>query len=135
MSVLNERRKFVRYVLPHGMLYVFEHYSARVGWVRDVGMGGLSFECNHEVETENISEVLDVFAYDQEHFYIPAVACQKIFWLNKGIRRRCSTQLNQTRCGNHFVSLTAEQNTRWHELIAKVSKYSNFNATVYDPFR
>jgi hypothetical protein len=134
MPVLHERRKFVRYKLPYGMLYVFDHYSARVGWVRDVGMGGLSFEINHESKPEGISEVIDVFAYDQELFYLPAVPCQKTFWLNKGKRRSCSAHLNQTCCGHHFVSLTPEQKTKWQELIHKLSKYSVLLATFYEPF-
>ena len=59
MHVLAERRKFIRLMLPYGMLYVFDHYSARVGWVRDVGMGGLSFEFNPEGEAGKVSEVID----------------------------------------------------------------------------
>jgi len=116
------------------MLYVFDHYSTKVGWVRDIGMGGMSFEFNHESNSEGISEVIDIFAYDQEIFYMPAVPCQKTFGLNMGKRRSFSTHPNQTRCGHHFVSLTPEQTTKWQELINKLSKYSDLFATIYEPF-
>ena len=125
MHVLAERRKFVRFVLPYGMLYVFDHYSARVGWVRDVGMGGLSFEFNPEDEAVKISEVIDIFAYDQEPFYLPSVICENTFSRFVGGRRYFNRHLNQTRCGHHFVSLTAEQKTKWQELINKLPKYSD----------
>ena len=134
MPVLNERRKFVRYMLPYGMLYVFDHYSTRVGWVRDVGMGGLAFEFNHDGNAEKISEVIDIFAYDQERLYIPSVICQKTFLLFMGERRCLNRHVRQTRCGQHFVSLKAEQKIRWQELLGKLSEYSDSFATVYDPF-
>jgi len=134
MPVLTERRKFVRYMIPYEMLYVFDHYSARVGWVRDVGMGGLSFEFNHAGEADTNSEVIDVLAYDQERLYLPSVICEKTFSRSVGGRRCCNRHLHQTLCGQHFVSITAEQKNKWQEFIEKLSKYSDFFATVYDPF-
>ena len=125
MLELAERRKFVRFMLPYGMLYVFDHYSAKVGWVRDVGMGGLSFEINPEGEAEKVSEVIDIFAYDQESFYLPSVICENTFSRFVAGRRYFNRHLRQTRCGQHFVSLTAEQKTKWQELINKLPKYSD----------
>ena len=40
---------------------------------------------------------------------------------------------HQARCGQHFVSITAEQKNKWQELIEKLSKCSDLFATVYDP--
>ena len=134
MSVLKERRKFVRYMLPYGMLYVFDHYSTKVGWVRDVGMGGLSFEFNHAGDTEKISEVIDIFAYDQARIYIPSVTCRKTYWLQMDGRRGFNRHVHQIRCGQRFVALTAEQKTSWQKMIENLSKYCDLFATVYDPF-
>ena len=133
MFVLAERRKFVRLMLPYGMLYVFDHYSARVGGVIDVGMGGLSFEFNPEGEAGKVSEVIDIFAYDQEPFYLPSVICENTFSRFVEGRRHFNRHLDQTRYGQHFVSLTAEQKTKWQDLINKLFQYSDF-ATIYEPF-
>lgn len=134
MQVLHERRKFVRFKLPYALLYVFDHYSARIGWVRDVGMGGLSFELKHESHVEGDSDVIDVFAYDQEPFYMPAIPCQETFRLNMGNRRSFSAYSNKTRCGHHFLSMTTEQKNKWQELIHRLSRYSDLYATIYEPF-
>jgi hypothetical protein len=134
MPVLTERRKFVRYMLPYGMLYVFDHYSARVGYVRDLGMGGLSCVFNHENKIENISDVIDIFAYDQDNFYLSSVFCIKTFLLPLGGSRSFNRHLHTTRCGQHFVSLKPQQKSRWQVLIVKFSKFSDLFAPVYDPF-
>jgi hypothetical protein len=97
-------------------------------------MGGLAFEFNHDGNAEKISEVIDIFAYDQERLYIPSVICEKTFLLFMGERRCFNRHVRQTRCGQHFVSLKAEQRTRWQELLGKLSEYSDSFATVYDPF-
>jgi hypothetical protein len=137
MSVLTERRKFVRYMLPYDTLYVFDHYSARVGWVRDVSMGGLALEIYHEVDAEHNSGVFDIFAFNPERFYIPSVTCEQTFLLSAEGKRCSNSYLYRVRCGQHIVSLTAEQKTMWHDLIKKLSKYSDLNyyANVYDPLR
>jgi hypothetical protein len=133
MPAFAEKRKFIRYMLPHGMLYVFDHYSARVGWVKDVGMGGLSCEFNHDGEADEI-EVIDIFAYDPENLYIPSVICEKVSTLCMGENRGFNQNLFRTRYGQHFVSLTAEQKTVWQNFIGKLSKYSDLFTTVYNHF-
>ena len=66
-------------MLPYDTLYVFDHYSARVGWVRDVSMGGLAFEIDHGVDAEYTSGVFDIFAFNPERFYISSIICEKTF--------------------------------------------------------
>ena len=134
MPVLTERRKFVRYLLPYGMLYVFDHYSARVGWGRDVGMGGLSCEFSHEGKVESISDVIDIFAYDQDQFYLPSITCKKTYLLALEGRRSSNRHLSRTRCGQHFVSLNPQEKSRWQDLVEKFSKFSDLFAPVYNPF-
>jgi len=133
MTALAERRKFVRYMLPYGMLYVFDHYSARVGWVRDAGMGGLSCEFNHGGEAKKI-EVIDIFADAFENLYIPSVTCESASTLCLKEKRGFNKHLVRTRYGQHFVSLTAEQKTVWQNFIGKLFKYSDLFTTVYNHF-
>jgi len=132
MIALAERRKFVRYMLPYGMLYVFDHYSARVGWVRDAGMGGLSCEFNHGGEVKNI-EVIDIFADAFENLYIPSVMCESASTRCLEESRGFNKNPYKTRYGQHFVSLTAEQKTVWQNLIGKLFKYSDLFISVYNP--
>jgi len=133
MTALAERRKFVRYMLPYGMLYVFDHYSARVGWVRDAGMGGLSCEFNHGGEVKKI-EVIDIFADAFENLYIPSVTCESASTLCFEEKRGFNNTLFRTRYCQHFVSLTAEQKTVWQNFIGKLFKYSDLFTIVYNPF-
>ena len=134
MSALAENRKFIRYMLPYGILYVFDHYSTRVGWVKDIGMGGLLCEFFHRGNADKI-RIIDIFAYDPEYIYIPSVACENAFTLAVGERHNFGKNLFRTRYGQQFVSLTAEQKTIWQNFIEKISKYSDSFTTVYDPFR
>jgi len=133
MAALAERRRFVRYMLPYGMLYVFDHYSARVGWVKDAGMGGLSCEFNHGGEAEKI-EVIDIFAYAFENLYIPSVICESASTLYLGERPGFNKNLVRTRYGQNFVSLTAKQKSVWQNFVGKLSNYSDLYTTVYNPF-
>jgi hypothetical protein len=132
MTALAERRKFVRYMLPYGMLYVFDHYSSRVGWVKDVGMGGLSCEFNHGGEAEKL-EVFDIFAYDPSNLYIPSVICERASEISVRRQRGFNQYLIITRYGQQFVSLTAEQKSAWQNLIGKLSNYSDSFTIVYNP--
>jgi len=132
MTAFAERRKFVRYMLPYGMLYVFDHYSSRVGWVKDVGMGGLSCEFNHSGEAEKL-EVIDIFIYDPENLYIPSVICERASKISVGRQRGFNQYLTITRYCQQFVSLTAEQKSVWQNLIGKLSKYSDSFTIVYNP--
>ena len=112
MTALAERKKFVRYMLPYGMLYVFDHYSASVGWVKDAGMSGLSCEFNHGGKAEKI-EIIDIFADAFENLYIPSVTCESASTLYLREKRGLNKNLFRTRYGQNFVSRTAEQKTVW----------------------
>jgi len=128
MTALTERRQFVRYMLPYGMLFVFDHYSTRVGWVKDAGMGGFSCEFNHGGEAGKI-EVIDIFADALENLYIPSVNCESGSKLCLGERHGFNKILFRTRYGQYFVSLTAEQKIVWQNFIRKLSKYSDLFTT------
>jgi hypothetical protein len=130
MPILTERRKFVRYLLPYERLYVFDHFSARVGRVRDVGMGGLSCEFNHDSDGEGLAGVIDIFSYEQD-FFLPAINCQRTYSL---CMTESQNRLRPTRCGQHFVALQVQQKVRWRELIEKLPKFSDSFASVNDPF-
>jgi len=133
MAAHAERRQFIRYMLPYGMLYVFDHYSTRVGWVKDAGMRGLSCEFNHGGKAEKI-EVIDIFSYAFENLYIPSVNCETASTLSLGQRRGFKKCPFRTRYGQHFVLLTTDQKPVWQNFIGKLSKYSDLFTTVYNPF-
>ncbi|MCP4624618.1 MAG: hypothetical protein GY850_13975 [bacterium] len=98
--------------------------------MRDVGMGGLSCEFNHENDGEGLAGVIDIFSYEQE-FFLPSIVCKRTYSLcmNGG-----QGSLRPTRCGQHFVALKVRQKVRWRELIEKLPKFSDSFASVNDPF-
>ena len=119
MPDIRERRKFVRYRIPFGTLFVFDHLSTRVGWVRDVGRGGVAFECKQTAGTPIISEVIDIFSCSNELFYLAAIPCKRTFLMDLGKRSYMGDLFRANRFGQQFVELTDEQKTKWHGWINK----------------
>jgi len=125
MPVLNERRKFIRYVLPYGMLYVFDHYSTRVGWVSDVSMGGLSFNYSRKISADLEPAIIDIIAGSS---YLATIPCQKIFTNKGGKKSNMSGDFEIIRCGLQFGMLSKNKQEKLTELIDKYVKnhYNHF---------
>ena len=116
MPVLNERRKFVRYILPYGMLYVFDHYSTKVGWVRDVGMAGLSFDYSRKLGADLEPVIIDIIAGST---YLSTIPCKKIFANKVDQKSNMGHDFEIIRCGLHFGILSKNKKKKLTELINK----------------
>ena len=132
MPGIRERRKFVRYQIPFGTLFVFDHLSARVGWVRDVGMGGVSFDCRHAAGTDIISEVIDIFSCSYELFYLASIPCKRTFLIDIGKRSYFGDQITANRFGQQFVELSDEQQSKWQDWISKECLKTVAGAKILD---
>ncbi len=76
---MKERRQFKRYDVPEGKIFVFNHFSAKVGFIKNLSRGGLSFEYIHLYDEVVDPEVVDLFSYDFNKFFLIGLPCTKIF--------------------------------------------------------
>lgn len=119
-------------MLSNEMIYILDHYAAKVGWVKDMGMDGLPGEFCHEGKFENIFDALDFFTYDPDQVCLSSRVGKLTFLFSSAGRRSFNRHLT-TRCGQRLVSLKPQQKIRWQELIEKSSKFSELFEPVYAP--
>ncbi len=103
---VKERRKYKRYSVPEGKIFVFNHFSAKVGFIKDLSRGGLSFEYINLFDEVVDPEVVDLFSYDFNKFFLMGLPCEKIFE-SKDVEMDGGHATR--RCSIRFLSLDDEQ--------------------------
>ena len=111
---MKERRKFKRYDVPEGKIFVFNHFSTKVGFIKNLSRGGLLFEYIHLVEEEIDPGVVDLFSYDFNKILLVGLPCEKVFVSKEskednGHKTKC--------CGLKFQSLNAKQKAQLESLL------------------
>lgn len=111
---MEERRKYKRYIVPEGKIFVFNHFSAKVGFIKNLSRGGLSFEYINLFDEVVDPEVVDLFSYDFNKFFLIGLPCKKIFEskdieMAGGHATKC--------CGIRFLSLDEEQASQLDRLL------------------
>ena len=111
-SINNERRKFKRYSTVDTVFAVLRPTFQKLGKIKNISKGGLSFEyivdknCQNSVEGESLTEI-DVFC-SKEMFYIPRITCKIINDGDVVPDHSIITSVPMRRCGIQFVSLNPE---------------------------
>ena len=106
----SDRRRFPRYLVKRNTFFVFNHFSTRVGSVRDISEDGVSFEFNHKVDTEFSPEVIDMFSLNNGCCYMAGVGCKAIYSLfYDGQTEDVQKGYRLCRCGVQFFSLDSGQ--------------------------
>ncbi|WP_167527925.1 PilZ domain-containing protein [Desulfosarcina alkanivorans] len=113
---VKEKRKFKRFNVPGGKVFLFNHFSAKVGWIKDLSEGGVSFEFLYKEGAVVDPEVIDLFSYEYDRYYLSGLPCRKIFEIDgeerKGGRKtRC--------CGLAFKTLNEHQRDQLDLLLNK----------------
>ena len=118
MGEKTDQRKNPRYAISSGKaLFVFNHFSTRVGCIKDISQGGLSFEYIHKSGRECIPEVIDIFSNSDELFFMPTVPCRKIYDTATVGETEPFSGLETRRCGLQYGPLTREQEKQIAELL------------------
>jgi hypothetical protein len=105
-----DQRKTPRYTISSGKaLFVFNHFSTRVGCVKDISQGGLSFEYIDKSGRKCIPEVIDIFTNNEERVFMPAVPCKKIYDTATLGKTEPFSGLETRRCGLQYGPLTIDQ--------------------------
>ena len=85
---------------------MFNHFSAKVGFIKDLSRGGLSFEYLNLFDEAVDPEVVDLFSYDFNKFFLMGLPCEKISE-SKDIEMDGGNATR--RCSIRFLSLDDEQ--------------------------
>jgi hypothetical protein len=103
--------------MPPGKVFVFNHFSARVGWIKDVSMGGVSFECTKDPGAKVDPEVIDIFSYDYDRFFLPAIPCKKVYEKRLSNTGASGGAKKTMRLGLQFDRLDENSSTKIENLI------------------
>ena len=111
-SLNNERRQFKRYSTVDTVFAVIRPTFQKLGKIKNISKGGLSFEyivdknCQNSVEGGSLTEI-DVFC-SREMFYIPRIPCKIINDGDVVLDHSIITSVQMRRCSIQFVSLKSE---------------------------
>ena len=103
---MKERRKFKRYEVSEGKIFVFNHFSTKVGFIKNLSRGGCLFEYIHLHEEVIDPEVVDLFSYDFNKFLLIGLPCERVFLSKESIE---DSGHKTKRCGLKFQNLDEKQ--------------------------
>jgi len=122
-----DRRRFTRYRVSKGSLFILNHFSTRVGWIRDISNNGLCFDYIFGTGYEVAPEVVDIFAHQPSGIYLPAIRCRTVF--NRRLHRQDEKEglPEMNRCGICFREITESQRKEVRSLIASYGTNSELS--------
>ena len=114
-----ERRRFARSVVKRDTFFVFNHFSTRVGHVRDISEGGVAFEYSHKIDTDFTPEVIDMFCLNNKDCYMASVQCKAVYAHFCDLPdREARAGYALCRCGLQFTNLSEVQKTQLKEIVS-----------------
>ncbi len=122
-----EKRKTGRFVVRNGIFVAFGNDLPKVGMLKDISKGGLSFEYLYDEKSVGNDGHLDIWMTSGD-FFLREVSCSKVYEITPatvyGDNQFSSTIMN--RCGLKFRSIRADKS-------AKLSSFINTYATQPAP--
>ena len=106
-----ERRKNIRFLVQDDVIVVLQNGSAKIGQVKDISIGGLSFD---HIYDENLSQEpfkKDIVLFMNE-FCIPNVPCRVVYDIPVPTPTEYQSLiigLTTRRCGIQFEALSEDQ--------------------------
>ncbi len=101
-----EQRKYVRYRVQDDSLQVYNRDSRSVGWIRDIGQGGLSYEyLSVFVDTEN-APTIDILSSVDPHLLLQNISLKIIYDTDEIDNTDEHGIASFRRCGVQFEKLT-----------------------------
>lgn len=109
----NIDRRYTRFFVDNGAYTTLGRNFTKVGKVKDISLGGLSFEyLNDANETSEGNSQLSLFLTNDD-FYMSGLACQVIYDRPKGdIDPNSSDTVKINRCAVRFLSLSDSRKDR-----------------------
>ncbi len=110
-KVLTERRKYPRISVRENVFIALPNGFHRIGRVKDISLGGLSFEHIYEEISDFIHTKKDILLW-LDDLHLPKIPCRIIYDTPLTIQPEyglLTIQLITRRCGVQFEPLTEEQ--------------------------
>ena len=107
-TLVSERRKFGRFLAQDRAFAVLRPDFARLGKIKDISEGGLSFEYVAYQEEEQDASELDIFL-SEGGFHLSKMPCSIIYDIRMREKYEVSARIQRRRCGLRFGRLTKAQ--------------------------
>jgi hypothetical protein len=107
----NEKRRSKRFLVRADVVVVLRHRSPKIGKVRDIGMGGLSFEHIHAQDLNTESSERDISLWVND-FSMSDLPCRIVYDIPISSLREHdfpTILFKKRRCGVKFETLTENQ--------------------------
>ena len=112
----NDRRRYTRYQVPDDFL-VFSHEASGIGWIKDISLGGLSYEYIPTGLIQIRQDRIDIFAHNQKQFFLPGLSCTRIYDRHGLENPEGFSSIKFRHCGLRCNNLTREQKNRLDYLL------------------
>jgi hypothetical protein len=115
-----ERRRFKRHIVPENGFEVSSRELKINGKLKDISKGGLSYQYTPINGGDSRSEVVDILVEGTDRFFLPGLACNRIYNITELAADRTFTGAEIRIRGLEYVGLTEEQTRKIESLIEKV---------------
>ena len=113
-----EKRKTARFILKEGAFAALGNGLTKVGKVKDISQGGLSFEYLYDSETDSDAKLVDIWMLGAK-YALRDVPCKKVYDIRSASDYEnypfASTIMN--RCGLQFGTLSTDQSAKLSSFI------------------
>ena len=113
-----EKRKTARFILKEGAFAALGNGLSKVGKVKDISRGGLSFEYLYDSQTDSDAKLVDIWMLGAK-YALRDVPCKKVYDI-----RSASDYENypfvftiMNRCGLQFAALSTDQSAKLSSFI------------------
>ena len=113
-----EKRKTARFILKEGAFAAIENGSPKVGKVKDISQGGLSFEYLYDSETDSDAKLVDIWMLGAK-YALRDVPCKKVYDIGSASDYENHTFVStiMNRCGLQFGTLSTDQSAKLSSFI------------------
>jgi hypothetical protein len=117
IHVKTEQRQHPRYGISEAEFHVFSHGIQITGRLVNVSNGGLAFEFASEQGQTNNCLTVDIMGPGPDRFYLPAIACRRVYDISVLAEGRNFTGAETRLRGVQFIGLTNDQIQKLTNLI------------------
>ena len=113
-----EKRKTARFILKEGAFAALGNGLTKVGKVKDISQGGLSFEYLYDSETDSDAKLVDIWMLGAK-YALRDVPCKKVYDIRSAsdYENHPFTSTIMNRCGLQFETLSTDQSAKLSSFI------------------
>ena len=128
-----ERRRYIRYEKLGRAFSVYGRKSSKVGNIKDISLGGLSFEYIYGRGKKGNTSQIDIFLAEND-FLLYGLSCKVVYDFIVYVPRisnQFSSSLIKRRCGIRFTSLSGSNRRKSESFLESKKSRVNENETRY----